>query len=115
MLDYEYKLKMIQKVLNEIKEITGIEIALCSADGSYIAGTMQLPDVLETAMSSFYIAYILHLKYNDDIKELNVKKKVGLVLSTIVISLCKIVYVPLCLLLFLIPKEKFGTLRKTIC
>ena len=45
----------IQKVLNEIKEITGIEIALCSADGSYIAGTMQLPDVLETAMSSFYM------------------------------------------------------------
>ena len=69
-------------------------------------------DALTIAMSSFYIAYILHLKYNDDIKELNVKTKVGLVLSTIVISLCKIVYVPLCLLLFLIPKEKFGTLKK---
>ena len=36
----------------------------------------------------------------------------GLVISTIVISLCKIVYVPLCLLLFLIPKEKLGSLKK---
>lgn len=69
-------------------------------------------DALTIAMSSFYIAYILHLKYNDDIKELSKKTKVGLVISTIVISLCKIVYVPLCLLLFLIPKEKFGSLKK---
>lgn len=69
-------------------------------------------DALTVAMSSFYIAYILHLKYNDDIKQLNKKTKVGLVISTIVISLCKIVYVPLCLLLFLIPKEKFGSLKK---
>ena len=69
-------------------------------------------DALTVSMSSFYIAYILHLKYNDDIKELSKKTKVGLVISTIVISLCKIVYVPLCLLLFLIPKEKFGSLKK---
>lgn len=69
-------------------------------------------DALTVSMSSFYIAYILHLKYNDDIKELSKKTKVGLVISTIVISLCKIVYVPLCLLLFLIPKEKFGALKK---
>ena len=43
----------IQKVLNEINEITGIDIALCSTDGSLIGGTMQLPEVLESAMDSF--------------------------------------------------------------
>lgn len=69
-------------------------------------------DALTIAMSSFYIAYILSLKYNDNVKELSKKIKVGLVISTIVISLCKIVYVPLCLLLFLLPKEKFGSLKK---
>lgn len=32
-------------------------------------------DALTVSMSSFYIAYILHLKYNDDIKELSKKQK----------------------------------------
>lgn len=69
-------------------------------------------DALTVAMASFYIAYILHLKYNENIEALSLKTKTTLVISTIIISLCKIVYVPLCLLLFLIPKEKFTSLKK---
>lgn len=69
-------------------------------------------DVLTLSMSFFYIAYILHLKYNDDVKEISRKDKIGLVISSIVISLCKIVYIPLCMLLFIIPKEKYGSLKK---
>ena len=69
-------------------------------------------DALIIGISSFYIAYILHLKYNDDVKELRMKTKITLIVTTIIISLCKIVYVPLCLLLFILPKEKFGSLKK---
>lgn len=76
-------------------------------------------DALTISMCSFYIAYILHLKYNDNIEKLTNKDRIYLLISTIVISLCKIVYVPLCLLLFIIPKEKFENLKKknifTIC
>ena len=76
-------------------------------------------DALAIAICSFYIAYLLHLKYNDNIEKLTIKNKVCLIITTIIISLCKIVYVPLCLLLFIIPKEKFGSLKKknifTIC
>lgn len=69
-------------------------------------------DAITLSMVLFYISYILHLKYNDELKEFRKKEKIALAISTIVISLCKIVYVPLCLLLFILPKEKFGTLKK---
>ena len=31
----------IQKILNEIKEITGIDNVLCASDGGVIGGTME--------------------------------------------------------------------------
>lgn len=66
-------------------------------------------DTLALSMGLFYIAYIFHLKYDDVI--IGNKQKVLLVITTIVIALCKIVYMPLCLLLFLLPKEKFKSLK----
>lgn len=68
-------------------------------------------DALTIGMCSFFIAYILHLKYSNDIKEINIKQKVCLVIITMIVALCKIIYVPLCLLLFIIPKEKFKNLK----
>lgn len=69
-------------------------------------------DALTIALSLFYISYILYLKYDVNKKEITKKDIVTLAISSIVIALCKIVYIPLCLLLFVIPKEKFGSLKK---
>lgn len=69
-------------------------------------------DALTLAMALFYIAYILHLKFNEDIKEFSRKQKIILFISTLIISLCKIVYVPLCFLLLVLPKEKFTSMKK---
>ena len=69
------------------------------------------PDALTIASSSLLIAYILHLKYNCDSK-LNRSQIVLLSLLSVVLSLCKIVYFPICMLLFIIPFKRFGTKKK---
>ena len=63
-------------------------------------------DTITIGMSFFLISYILSIKY-DDKKKLEKKDKIILSLSAITLSLCKIVYMPLCLLMFLIPENKF--------
>lgn len=76
-----------------------------------ISATMS-SDSLTFALSLFYIAYILYLKY--DFKgDTYTKKELAIVYtSTIILSLCKIVYLPLCFLLIVLPKEKFGSMKK---
>lgn len=69
-------------------------------------------DSLAISMSIFFICYILHLKYNENKKEITNKDIVLLAISSTVVALCKIVYIPLVLLLFILPKEKFGNLKK---
>lgn len=61
------------------------------------------------AMSMFYISYILYLKYDANKKHICKKEITILAISSVIVSLCKIVYLPLCLLLFVLPKEKFKT------
>lgn len=64
-------------------------------------------DALTLGSCIFFISYILYLKYDSNKKMID-KKDIGILLITsIVISLCKIVYVPLCILLFTLPKDKF--------
>ena len=60
-------------------------------------------DALTISSCIFYIAYILYLKYDDNKNKLTKKDIVLLTIMTIVVSLCKIVYIPLALLLFIIP------------
>ena len=64
-------------------------------------------DALLISMSIFYICYILYLKYDKSKVQINNKDIIILAISSIIISLCKIVYLPLCFLLLLLPKEKF--------
>lgn len=66
------------------------------------------PDAMTISMSFFYIAYILNLTFNEE-KKVGMKEKVILTVLSAIVALCKIVYLPLILLLFLIPKEKFVT------
>ena len=44
-------------------------------------------------------------------KDINKKDIAVLITMTLIVSLCKIVYVPLALLLFVLPKEKFSSLK----
>lgn len=62
-------------------------------------------DALTIGMSFFLISYVLHIKY--DKENVEKKDKIILSISSIVMSLCKIVYLPICLTLFLIPFNKF--------
>ena len=66
-------------------------------------------DALLISMSIFYISYILYLKYDKTKQSIGKKEIIILAVSSVIISLCKIVYLPICLLLLLLPKEKFKT------
>lgn len=66
------------------------------------------PDSFIMGLVMLYIALILRLRFASDQGELQLKDYIILYLMTVVIVLCKFVYAPLCLLLFLVPKEKFG-------
>lgn len=75
-------------------------------------------DALTISSCIFFISYILFLKYDDNKTEINLKDILILVISSVIVSLCKIVYVPLCLLLLLLPEKKFSTKKVkniTIC
>ncbi len=63
------------------------------------------------ALSCFYISYILNLVYNKKCM-LNLKSKMILFLISLIISLCKIIYFPLCFLILLIPNEKYKSKRE---
>lgn len=68
-------------------------------------------DALTISSCIFYISYILYLKYDENKTKINKKDILILIITTTIVSLCKIVYVPLCLLLFLLPKEKFSSTK----
>ncbi|MCI8346526.1 MAG: DUF2142 domain-containing protein [Bacilli bacterium] len=69
------------------------------------------PDALTIAASMFFIAYVFHLRYKEE--SLITKKEIGvLALTSIVLSLCKIVYLPICFLIFFIPRQKFSSRKR---
>ena len=68
------------------------------------------PDALTIASCSLLISLVFYLRDKKGL--LNRYEKLLIIILPIIIALCKIVYLPVCLLLFLIPKEKFGSLKK---
>ena len=64
-------------------------------------------DALTISISIFYISYIFYLKYDESKAYISNKDIIVLLITSLVVSLCKIVYLPLCLLLIILPKEKF--------
>lgn len=68
--------------------------------------TSLSPDATTISIAFLYIAYILHLTFKKD-KKIEMKQKLLLLVMSIVIALCKIVYIPLVGLMLIIPKEKF--------
>ncbi len=73
--------------------------------------TSLSPDALTIGLSVFFISYILYLAYEQK-KKLSKKQLAILLVISLVIGLCKIVYLPLVLLLLIIPVEKFGSKKK---
>ena len=76
--------------------------------------TSLSPDALTISISYLYIAYIMHISFSENIKTINVKQKSILLVMSVIIALCKIVYIPLVGLLLVIPKEKFKNKRKML-
>lgn len=70
------------------------------------------PDGFTIAISLFFIAYILNLCYGK--KKVNYKDIAILSIVGLIISLCKIVYVVLLLLLLMIPNDKFKSKKQLI-
>ena len=68
-------------------------------------GMSLAPDALTNGVAFFLISYVLCLKNSKG--KLTNKNKMVLSLSCILMSFLKIVYLPICLILFLLPYEKF--------
>lgn len=69
------------------------------------------PDAMVVAVSVLMVAYVMHLRYVQ--KTQLTKIQIGLLyVLALLISLYKIVYLPFCLIYLLIPKERFGSIRK---
>lgn len=61
------------------------------------------------AMYAIFIAYVLHLRFQA--KRVGIMDLVWITCILILAAPCKIVYAPLALLAFLVPKEKFGSTK----
>lgn len=94
-----FAIKVIPKFKSAVLFILLLPITLQQA-------TSISPDSLTIGLCIFFIAYVLYLAYEKE-DLLNRKDYVVLIFSAIVISLCKIVYLPLVLILLVIPKERF--------
>ena len=70
------------------------------------------PDAMTISMAFFYIAYILSLAFNKKDHIIDWKNIAVLAILSVIMAMCKIVYLPLILLLFIIPKEKFKNEKK---
>lgn len=64
------------------------------------------PDALTIALSIALISYILFIKFEQKTR-LNVRQYILLLIMSVILSLCKIVYLPLCFLALLISADRF--------
>lgn len=99
-----YAIKVIPKFKSIVAFIALLPITLQEA-------TSISPDAITIGLSVFMVAYILYLAYGD-VKKLETKHYVILSLCALVIGFCKIVYLPLILLMIVIPKKKFVTTKR---
>ncbi len=71
------------------------------------------PDGLVVALSLLMFSYVLHLRFVQT-EPLKVRQYILLYVMAIVVCLLKIVYLPICLVYFLIPAERFGSMRNKV-
>ncbi len=68
------------------------------------------PDTTIISVAIFMLSYTMHLKFGE--RKLQGKDPVILGICTFILTICKIVYFPMLLLFFLLPKEKFEKTNK---
>ena len=73
--------------------------------------TSMSPDALTISIAFLFVAYVLKLFNEKEIK-ITLKDKIVLLCMAIVLSLCKIVYLPIVGLLLILPKDKFKTRKE---
>lgn len=73
----------------------------------YIASSINT-DALVIPLCFIFSAYTFKFAYEDSIKTITLKHLSILSVLLFVITICKLAYLPLCLLFFVIPKEKFS-------
>lgn len=71
------------------------------------------PDAMTISISYLFISYILKLLHEKD-KKINLKNKILLIIMSVVVALCKIVYLPLAGLILLLPKEKYNSRKEQV-
>lgn len=71
-------------------------------------------DGLTISICYLLIAYILNIAYNKKIEKISLKQKILLGILSSVVACCKLVYLPLILLIWIIPKEKFKSKKDKI-
>lgn len=90
------------------KKLAALMIALLPI-GIQQAASMS-PDALTNSLSIFFVAYILSLIYGEGV--LKRKDYIILTITSILVALIKIIYLPLCALVFLIPDKRFESKKK---
>ena len=74
------------------------------------AGSMSA-DGLTLAVVALWLAYVLHLQYSTH-RRLTARQLVPLYLLVLMLSQCKIVYLPVCLFFFVLSPERFGSKKR---
>ena len=74
------------------------------------AGSMSA-DGLTLAVVALWLAYVLHLQYTAQ-GRLRTRQLVPLYLLVLMLSQCKIVYLPVCLFFFVLSPERFGSRKR---
>lgn len=74
--------------------------------------TSLSPDAMTISVAFLYIAYILSLAFDKKDNFIGKKEITILTVLSVVMALCKIVYIPMVLLMFMIPKQKFKNEKK---
>lgn len=70
------------------------------------------PDTTIISVAIFMLSYTMHLKFGE--RNIKWKDPVILGIATFILAICKIVYFPMLLLFFLLPKEKFKNTKTRI-
>lgn len=84
----------------------GVLFVLSAIPTTVEAFTSLSPDALTISLSFLYLAYILRLTF-DKKRIYKIKDFILLLIMSVMLALCKIVYLPLVGLILLIPSEKF--------
>lgn len=77
--------------------------------------TTLSPDALTNSLSLLFISYIVRLAYFEKEKPITNINILCVFIMAVSLSLCKIVYLPLCLLFLLVPISKFKSKKDYIC